>query len=75
LKWFWLSFIYKSGVDAVAGYAQLNGNPTSLGFIWAIEALVAALGILGWVGTRWIGKRYREVWEAEDAKTNDHNAR
>jgi hypothetical protein len=22
------------------------------------------MGILGWVGTRWIGKRYREVWEA-----------
>jgi hypothetical protein len=22
------------------------------------------MGILGWVGTRWIGKRYREAWEA-----------
>ena len=63
-KWFWLAFAYKSGLDTVAGYAQLSGNLTSPGFIWIIEAFVAVMGILGWVGTRWIGKRYREAWEA-----------
>jgi uncharacterized membrane protein YhfC len=63
-KWFWLAFVYKSSLDAVAGYAQLSGDLTALGFIWTIEAIVAVMGILGLVGTRWIGKRYRQAWEA-----------
>ncbi len=56
-KWFWLSFIFKSAIDAVAAYAQVTGL-NSLGKIWAIEAIVAVWGVLGWWGVRWIKARY-----------------
>lgn len=54
---FWLAFVYKTLIDSAAAYGQLTGLDT-LGKIWAIEALVVLWGVLGWLGTRWVAKRY-----------------
>jgi uncharacterized membrane protein YhfC len=59
-RWFWLAFIYKTGIDAVAAFAQVWGLET-LAKIWAIEAVVALWGIIGWLGIRWVQQRYPEV--------------
>jgi uncharacterized membrane protein YhfC len=59
-KWFWLALIYKTGIDAVAAFAQLWGLET-LAKIWAIEAVVALWGLVGWLGIRWVQQRYSEV--------------
>lgn len=53
-RWFWYSFALKSGIDAVAGYAQLNGNLTSMSFIWIIEAFVIVFGLIGF----WASRKY-----------------
>lgn len=57
--YFWLAFAYKSAIDTVAAYAQLTGLDT-LGKIWIIEAVVILWGIVGWLGTLWVQKRYPE---------------
>jgi uncharacterized membrane protein YhfC len=62
-KWFWLAFVYKTGIDAVAAFAQLWGLET-LAKIWAIEAVVALWGLVGWLGIRWVQQRYPD--RAED---------
>jgi uncharacterized membrane protein YhfC len=59
-KWFWLALVYKTGIDAVAAFAQVWGLET-LAKIWAIEAVVALWGIIGWLGIRWVQQRYPEV--------------
>jgi uncharacterized membrane protein YhfC len=59
-KWFWLALIYKTGIDAVAAFAQFWGLET-LAKIWAIEAVVALWGLVGWLGTRWVQRRYPEM--------------
>ncbi|HOS78719.1 MAG TPA: YhfC family glutamic-type intramembrane protease [Anaerolineae bacterium] len=56
-RWFWLSFLFKSGIDAVAAFAQLWGL-TELWRIWLIEALVVVWGLLGWWGARWVREHY-----------------
>lgn len=62
-RYFWLSFVFKSVLDAIAGYAQLTGlvTPTaagSLGVTWLIEAIVGVLGIIAWYGIRWVEQSY-----------------
>lgn len=55
-RWFWLSFVYMSLIDALAGWVQLSGLTPS--HILFTEAIVALWGITGWLGTRWIAPRY-----------------
>lgn len=55
-RWFWLAFVYKTLIDTVAAYAQVTGR--TLGKIWAVEAVVAVWGVLGWWGTRLIARNY-----------------
>jgi uncharacterized membrane protein YhfC len=62
-KWFWLALIYKTGIDAVAAFAQFWGLE-SLAKIWAIEAVVALWGLVGWLGIRWVQQRYPNGAEA-----------
>ena len=62
-RWFWLAFIYKTGIDAVAAFAQVWGLET-LAKIWIIEAVVALWGIVGWLGIRWVQQRYPDQAEA-----------
>ena len=59
-KWFWLAFVYKTGIDAVAAFAQFWGVET-LAKIWTIEAVVALWGLVGWLGIRWVQQRYPDV--------------
>ena len=49
-RYFWIAFWFKSGIDAVAGYAQLTGI-NSLAKMWTIEAIVALFGAAGYWGT------------------------
>jgi uncharacterized membrane protein YhfC len=62
-KWFWLALIYKTGLDAVATFAQFWGLET-LAKIWILEAVVALWGIVGWLGIRWVQQRYPNQAEA-----------
>ena len=52
MRWFWASFALKSGIDAIAGYAQLSGQLESAAFIWIIEAFVILFGTAGYLITR-----------------------
>jgi uncharacterized membrane protein YhfC len=56
-RWFWLAFAYKTGIDTVAAFAQVLGLVT-FPTIWAIEAVVIVWGIAGWLGIRWLHKRW-----------------
>ncbi len=62
-RWFWLAFAYKTGIDAVAAYAQLSGLQDLAGLdpvarLWAIEAVVGVWGVVGMLGVRWLARRY-----------------
>ena len=59
-RWLWLSFAFKSCIDAVAAYAQTANVIASVQGIWSIEAIVILFGILGWLGTRWVQSRYAD---------------
>ncbi|WP_423223267.1 YhfC family glutamic-type intramembrane protease [Candidatus Amarolinea aalborgensis] len=54
-RWFWLAFVFKSLMDAVAAWGQVTGLdvPKTL----FIEAIVAAWGILAWRGAGWVQSR------------------
>ncbi|NMB90644.1 MAG: hypothetical protein GYA17_19975, partial [Chloroflexi bacterium] len=56
-RWFWLAFLYKTGIDSVAAYAQLNGIET-VAKLWSVELIVGLFGAAGWWGTRRIQARY-----------------
>ncbi len=56
-RWFWISFAFKSLLDAIVGFAYFWGSETLLK-VWAIEGLVLAFGIVAWWGTRQIQRRY-----------------
>ncbi|MDI7274393.1 MAG: YhfC family glutamic-type intramembrane protease [Anaerolineae bacterium] len=62
-RWFWLAFVFKTAVDTVAAGGQTLALG-SLGSMWTFEALVAAFGIAGWLGTRWLHGRYPALLEA-----------
>jgi len=55
--YFWLSFAYKTLVDAVAAWGQLGIGVDTLGHIWLLESVVAAFGIVGLLGLRWLSAR------------------
>jgi uncharacterized membrane protein YhfC len=56
-RWFWLSFGYKTLIDAAAAYGQVQGLNT-LASLWILEGVVAVWGIVGWLGIRWVRERY-----------------
>jgi uncharacterized membrane protein YhfC len=59
-RWLWVSFVFKSAIDAVAAWAQF-GLLSTVGGLWIVEGIVAVFGIGGWLGIRWIGAHYPEV--------------
>jgi uncharacterized membrane protein YhfC len=59
-RWLWVPFVFKSAIDAVAAWAQF-GLLSTIGGLWIVEGIVAAFGLAGWLGTRWIGAHYPEV--------------
>jgi uncharacterized membrane protein YhfC len=62
-RWFWLAFVYKSAIDAVAGFAVVKGLTTTPVQIWTIEAIAAVWGIAGLLITLWISRRYQPPLE------------
>lgn len=62
IRWFWLSFAYKSLIDTFAAYGQITGIET-LGKLWAIEGIVAIWGLLAWFAVDWLRQRYSIVDE------------
>ncbi|MBI9051806.1 MAG: YhfC family intramembrane metalloprotease [Anaerolineaceae bacterium] len=52
MRWFWASFALKSGIDTIAGYAQISGQLESVAFIWIIEIFVILFGTMGFLITR-----------------------
>jgi uncharacterized membrane protein YhfC len=68
-RWLWLAFAYKTGIDAIAAWAQFWGLG-ALGRLWTIEAIVALWGLAGWLGTRAVRASYpplEEGLEPEEA--------
>jgi hypothetical protein len=66
-RYFWYSFIFKSGLDTVAGLAQLFGIDT-LAFMWLIEGIVGLFGLVGIWGMRWIQNHYPTIPPAEPSE-------
>jgi len=60
MRWFWLAFAYKTLLDTAAAFGQVGGIDT-LATLWMLEAFVIVCGAIGWLGTRWIQKRYPEA--------------
>lgn len=57
-RWFWLSFVYKTAIDTVAGFAQLSWGLQTAGHVVVIEAVVVLFGLAGLWGTA----RLRPAW-------------
>lgn len=53
----WLSFAFKSLLDAVAAWAQLNGVQ-QMSVLWSIEAVVAVFGLVSWYAVHWMKAHY-----------------
>lgn len=56
-SFFWLAFVYKSSIDAIAAWGQLSFI-TSVYHLWTIEFIVIIYGIVGFYGIKWIKNRY-----------------
>jgi uncharacterized membrane protein YhfC len=59
-RWLWLAFLYMTALDAVAAFGQLWGV-TTLARVWLLEGAMALFGVVGWLGTRWVGQHYPPV--------------
>lgn len=59
-KWAWLAVLYKTLLDAPAGFASFWGVGTAEK-LWTIEAVVAVFGLIGLWGTFQIARRYPQV--------------
>lgn len=57
VKWVWLAVLYKTLLDAPAGFAAFWRVETPAK-IWTIEALIVVAGFIGLVGTIWVARRY-----------------
>ena len=59
-KWGWLTMLYKTLLDAPAGFAAFWGMG-SLEKIWTLEAVIAIFGLIGLWGTLRIARRYLKI--------------
>ena len=57
-KWAWYAILYKTLLDAPAGFASFWGVVGSAGKIWSIEAIMIVFGLIGLWGTIQIARRY-----------------
>jgi uncharacterized membrane protein YhfC len=66
-RWLWLSFAYKTLVDAIAAFAYFWGLET-LSKLWALEALILLLACFAWWGTLQVKRRYPQPQEPDSSK-------
>jgi len=62
-KWFWVSFFYKTAVDAIAGFLHVTygmENITTTG-VWVIEAVLLPFGLVGLWGLCAFRKRWEDL--------------
>jgi uncharacterized membrane protein YhfC len=62
-KWFWFSFLYKTAMDAIAGYFQITYGleNLTLGGLWLVELIILPFGLIGLWGLR----AFRRRWQFE----------
>ncbi|MCL4273087.1 MAG: YhfC family intramembrane metalloprotease [Anaerolineales bacterium] len=60
-KWAWLAVLYKTVLDAPAGFASFWGVTNSAAKLWTIEAVIALIGLIGLWGTLLIIRRYQRT--------------
>ena len=58
---FWLSFVYKTVIDAIAAWGQLSFNISTVSHLWILELIVIIYGIIGFYGIKWIKNRYGNI--------------
>ena len=69
-RWFWVSFLYKTAIDAAAGYLYITygiENLTTRG-MWAFEIANLPFGIVGVWGLVKFRERYREREERGEVR-------
>lgn len=59
-QYFWISFWFKTGLDSVAGFAQLIGIDT-LGIMWLIEGIIGVFGLISIWGIMWVRPSYPQA--------------
>ncbi len=62
-RWFWIAFVYKTLLDAVAVFGQFWGL-NNLGRLWAIEGFIFIWGLMGILGIQILGFRSSELEKA-----------
>ncbi len=77
-KWFWLSFLYKTLVDSVAGAFHVSYGIENLTvhILYTLEAIFAFMAIVGILGLWMMKKKWRERLEIEQIQistTSDNN--
>jgi uncharacterized membrane protein YhfC len=60
-KWFWISFLYKTAMDAIAGYFQITYGleNLTLGGLWLVELILLPFGLIG----LWGLIKFRRRWK------------
>lgn len=56
--WFWLSFIYKTGIDSVVAYGQLSYDFNNPFYLWIFESIIVIFGFLGIWGIYYFRRKY-----------------
>lgn len=56
---FWGAFLYKTLIDSVAAYAQMNGVANNSSLLVATELIIAVFGLIGYFGIRRLEKVYQ----------------
>jgi uncharacterized membrane protein YhfC len=68
-RWFWLAFVFKTGIDSFAAWGQVAGLDVP-GRMALLEGIVALWGLLGWYGTHRVEKTY-PLLEAAEAQPGE----
>jgi uncharacterized membrane protein YhfC len=61
LGYFWIAFVYKSLIDAVAAWAQLSFKVNTTSHVWTVEAIVSLFGIAGFLGLIWLSRGQQTI--------------
>jgi len=59
-RWLWISFAFKTLLDAVVGFAFFWGSETALK-LWTIEGIVLLFGFVAWLGIRKLQLQYTRL--------------